>query len=132
MPRPIKMPWNATVRIELDGYAPQSWGPNDGLLSTASLVLGVAAAHGSHGKIPVAGTAGLVAGSMSMAAETCSVYSQADTETAHLEREKIELSGDPWRTQGTFSPTRAEVLTSKRRTRWRSNSWLITPSKLMH
>lgn len=71
-------------------------GANDGLLSTASLVLGVAAAHGSHGSILVAGTAGLVAGSMSMAAgEYVSVHSQADTEAADLEREKSELAGDP-------------------------------------
>ena len=63
-------------------------GANDGLLSTASLVLGVAAAHGTHNSILVAGTAGLVAGSMSMAAgEYVSVHSQADTENADLSRE---------------------------------------------
>ncbi|MEO6816703.1 MAG: VIT family protein, partial [Edaphobacter sp.] len=70
-------------------------GANDGLLSTASLVLGVAAAHGTHASILIAGTAGLVAGSMSMAAgEYVSVHSQADTELADLEREKSELSYD--------------------------------------
>jgi VIT1/CCC1 family predicted Fe2+/Mn2+ transporter len=70
-------------------------GANDGLLSTASLVLGVAAAHGTHGSILVAGTAGLVAGSMSMAAgEYVSVHSQADTEKADLQREKAELAND--------------------------------------
>jgi len=70
-------------------------GANDGLLSTASLVLGVAAAHGTHANILIAGTAGLVAGSMSMAAgEYVSVHSQADTELADLEREKSELSTD--------------------------------------
>ena len=70
-------------------------GANDGLLSTASLVLGVAAAHGTHASILIAGTAGLVAGSMSMAAgEYVSVHSQADTELADLEREKSELSSD--------------------------------------
>ncbi len=70
-------------------------GANDGLLSTASLVLGVAAAHGTHASIVIAGTAGLVAGSMSMAAgEYVSVHSQADTELADLEREKSELSSD--------------------------------------
>ena len=71
-------------------------GANDGLLSTASLVLGVAAAHGTHNSILVAGTAGLVAGSMSMAAgEYVSVHSQADTENADLSRERKELSADP-------------------------------------
>jgi VIT1/CCC1 family predicted Fe2+/Mn2+ transporter len=71
-------------------------GANDGLLSTASLVLGVATAHGTHGSILVAGLAGLVAGSMSMATgEYVSVHSQADTERADLEREKAELLADP-------------------------------------
>ena len=70
-------------------------GANDGLLSTGSLVLGVAAAHGTHASILIAGAAGLVAGSMSMAAgEYVSVHSQADTELADLEREKGELSYD--------------------------------------
>jgi VIT1/CCC1 family predicted Fe2+/Mn2+ transporter len=56
-------------------------GANDGIVSTASLVLGVAAAQSSHSNIMVAGTAGLVAGAMSMAAgEYVSVHSQADTE----------------------------------------------------
>jgi VIT1/CCC1 family predicted Fe2+/Mn2+ transporter len=71
-------------------------GANDGLLSTASLVLGVAAAHGTHAGILVAGIAGLVAGSMSMAAgEYVSVHSQADTESADLDRERTELGRDP-------------------------------------
>jgi VIT1/CCC1 family predicted Fe2+/Mn2+ transporter len=71
-------------------------GANDGLLSTASLVLGVATAHGTHGSILVAGLAGLVAGSMSMAAgEYVSVHSQADTERADLDREKEEQAADP-------------------------------------
>ena len=71
-------------------------GANDGLLSTSSLVLGVAAAHGSHSGTLVAGTAGLVAGAMSMAAgEYVSVHSQADTEGADLERERSELANDP-------------------------------------
>jgi VIT1/CCC1 family predicted Fe2+/Mn2+ transporter len=70
-------------------------GANDGILSTSSLVLGVAAAHGSHGSILVAGVAGLVAGSMSMAAgEYVSVHSQADTENADLELERAELKAD--------------------------------------
>jgi VIT1/CCC1 family predicted Fe2+/Mn2+ transporter len=61
-------------------------GANDGILSTASLVLGVAAAHATHSNVMVAGVAGLVAGAMSMAAgEYVSVHSQADTEQADLE-----------------------------------------------
>ncbi len=70
-------------------------GANDGLVSTASLVLGVAAASAAHGEILVAGVAGLVAGSMSMAAgEYVSVRSQADTEEAALELERKELATD--------------------------------------
>lgn len=70
-------------------------GANDGIVSTASLVLGVAAAHATHGQILVAGVAGLVAGAMSMAAgEYVSVHSQADTEQADLERERKELEAD--------------------------------------
>ncbi len=71
-------------------------GANDGLLSTASLLLGVAAAHGATRNILVAGVAGLLAGSMSMAAgEYVSVSSQADVEQADIERETAELSADP-------------------------------------
>jgi VIT1/CCC1 family predicted Fe2+/Mn2+ transporter len=70
-------------------------GANDGIVSTASLVLGVAAAHATHNNIMVAGVAGLVAGAMSMAAgEYVSVHSQADTENADLERERRELIAD--------------------------------------
>jgi VIT1/CCC1 family predicted Fe2+/Mn2+ transporter len=70
-------------------------GANDGIVSTASLVLGVAAADAGHGSIVVAGLAGLVAGAMSMAAgEYVSVHSQADTENADLERERRELEAD--------------------------------------
>ena len=71
-------------------------GANDGIVSTASLVLGVAAA-GADGKgILIAGVASLVAGAMSMAAgEYVSVSSQADTETADLQRERGELAADP-------------------------------------
>jgi VIT1/CCC1 family predicted Fe2+/Mn2+ transporter len=70
-------------------------GANDGIVSTASLVLGVAAAHATHANIMVAGVAGLVAGAMSMAAgEYVSVHSQADTEKADLERERKELQTD--------------------------------------
>ena len=71
-------------------------GANDGIVSTASLVLGVAAAHASSKSILIAGVAGLVAGAMSMAAgEYVSVSSQADTESADLERERKELATDP-------------------------------------
>jgi VIT1/CCC1 family predicted Fe2+/Mn2+ transporter len=70
-------------------------GANDGILSTSSLVLGVAASHASHGSIVVAGVAGLVAGAMSMASgEYVSVHSQADTEDAELELERTELKTD--------------------------------------
>ena len=70
-------------------------GANDGILSTSSLVLGVAAAHATHSNVLVAGVAGLVAGSMSMAAgEYVSVHSQADTEQAELELERAELKAD--------------------------------------
>jgi vacuolar iron transporter family protein len=70
-------------------------GANDGILSTASLVLGVAAAHATHSNVLVAGVAGLVAGAMSMAAgEYVSVHSQADTEQADLALERAELKAD--------------------------------------
>jgi VIT1/CCC1 family predicted Fe2+/Mn2+ transporter len=71
-------------------------GANDGLISTASLVAGVAAAGTARGAILVAGVAGLVAGAMSMAAgEYVSVSSQADTENADLARERAELATLP-------------------------------------
>jgi vacuolar iron transporter family protein len=70
-------------------------GANDGILSTSSLVLGVAAAHATHSSVLLAGVAGLVAGAMSMAAgEYVSVHSQADTEQAELELEREELKED--------------------------------------
>ncbi len=71
-------------------------GANDGIVSTASLVLGVAAAGASQPAILVAGVAGLMAGAMSMAAgEYVSVHSQADTENAELERERLEIELHP-------------------------------------
>ena len=71
-------------------------GANDGIVSTASLIVGVAAAEGSRSSVLVAGVAGLVAGAMSMAAgEYVSVSSQADTENADLMRERSELATDP-------------------------------------
>ncbi len=70
-------------------------GANDGIVSTASLVLGVASAHATHGSILIAGVAGLVAGSMSMAAgEYVSVHSQVDIEQAELKLERKELETD--------------------------------------
>lgn len=71
-------------------------GANDGIVSTASLVVGVAAAAAARSDILLAGTAGLVAGAMSMAAgEYVSVSSQSDTEKADLAREAKELKDDP-------------------------------------
>jgi vacuolar iron transporter family protein len=71
-------------------------GANDGIVSTASLLIGVAAANAGRSEILIAGLAGLVAGSMSMAAgEYVSVHSQADTEKADLEKERRELVADP-------------------------------------
>jgi VIT1/CCC1 family predicted Fe2+/Mn2+ transporter len=70
-------------------------GADDGILSTASLILGVAAAHGSRTSVLVAGVAGLVAGAMSMAAgEYVSVRSQSDTEHADIDLERRELKAD--------------------------------------
>jgi vacuolar iron transporter family protein len=71
-------------------------GANDGIVSTASLIIGVATASGAPNQILIAGAAGLVAGAMSMAAgEYVSVSSQADTENADLAREQAELDADP-------------------------------------
>jgi vacuolar iron transporter family protein len=70
-------------------------GANDGIVSTASLIVGVAAAESSPANVLVAGIAGLVAGAMSMAAgEYVSVSSQSDTENADLNRERVELATD--------------------------------------
>lgn len=71
-------------------------GANDGIISTASLIVGVAAAAATQNDVLIAGVAGLVAGAMSMAAgEYVSVSSQSDTEKADLARERRELSDDP-------------------------------------
>lgn len=71
-------------------------GANDGIVSTASLLIGVAAAGAASADVMIAGVAGLVAGATSMAAgEYVSVYSQADTERADLARERAELLADP-------------------------------------
>ncbi|WP_295392423.1 VIT family protein [uncultured Thiodictyon sp.] len=70
-------------------------GANDGIVSTGSLLLGVAAANATQGTLLATGVAGLVAGAMSMAAgEYVSVHSQADSEAAELERERRELAAD--------------------------------------
>lgn len=97
-------------------------GANDGIVSTASLIVGVAAAASSKGEILLAGGAGLVAGAMSMAAgEYVSVSSQADTEAADLARERAELASDPeferrelaaiYRRRGLDHQTATEVAT---------------------
>lgn len=71
-------------------------GANDGIVSTASLIVGVAAAHAGRSEMLLAGVAGLVAGAMSMAAgEYVSVSSQADTEQADVARERDELAAQP-------------------------------------
>ncbi|MBG9390200.1 VIT1/CCC1 transporter family protein [Caenimonas aquaedulcis] len=71
-------------------------GANDGIVSTASLVVGIAAASATHATVLMTGVAGLVAGAMSMAAgEYVSVHSQADAEKADLARERAELKADP-------------------------------------
>lgn len=96
----MKRPWTAPARhVERHRAGRVGWlraavmGADDGLVSTASLVLGVAAAHGTHQSILVAGVAGLVAGAMSMAAgEYVSVHSQEDTENADLTLERAELA----------------------------------------
>jgi VIT1/CCC1 family predicted Fe2+/Mn2+ transporter len=86
---------------ELHGIGHINWmraavlGANDGIVSTASLLLGVAAAHASHQSLLVTGLAGLVGGAMSMATgEYVSVSSQADTEKAALAQERSELEND--------------------------------------
>lgn len=85
--------WHRTDRI---GWLRAAvLGANDGIVSTASLVLGVAAADATHGNVMIAGIAGLVAGAMSMAAgEYVSVRSQADSEQAALNLERAELEAD--------------------------------------
>lgn len=95
---------SATRRLHLERHRGErmGWlraavlGANDGIVSTASLVVGVAAAQASHSAIVMTAVAGLVAGAMSMAAgEYVSVHSQADTEQADLNRERCELAADP-------------------------------------
>lgn len=94
MPRPIHLERHFTRRI---GWLRAAvLGANDGIVSTAALVVGVAAAESARSSILLAGLAGLVAGAMSMAAgEYVSVSSQADTERADLTRERRELADAP-------------------------------------
>ena len=94
MPR---SPHRERHRIEHVGWLRAAvLGANDGIVSTASLIVGVATAEASRGNVMIAGVAGLVAGAMSMAAgEYVSVSSQSDTERADLERERRELATDP-------------------------------------
>jgi vacuolar iron transporter family protein len=94
MPRAIHREQHRTERI---GWLRAAvLGANDGIVSTSSLIVGVAAANAGRNEMLVAGVAGLVAGAMSMAAgEYVSVSSQADTERADLERERGELKGQP-------------------------------------
>ncbi|MFM2056262.1 MAG: hypothetical protein RLY71_647 [Pseudomonadota bacterium] len=84
-------------------------GANDGIVSTASLVLGVAAAGASPSSILLSGVAGLAAGAMSMAAgEYVAVHSQADTEHADLSRERAELEADPASEHRELTPELAQ------------------------
>jgi vacuolar iron transporter family protein len=84
-------------------------GANDGIVSTASLIVGVAAAGATTRTILTAGVAGLVAGAASMAAgEYVSVSSQSDTEKADLERERVELAEDPEHEHAELSAIYAE------------------------
>lgn len=96
MPRHMPTPHRERHRTERIGWLRASvLGANDGIVSTASLVMGVAAAQATSQDVLVAGVAGLVAGAMSMAAgEYVSVSSQADTERADIEREREELATD--------------------------------------
>ncbi|MVW61513.1 VIT family protein [Massilia sp. NEAU-DD11] len=86
-----------THRIEYLGWLRAAvLGTNDGIISTSSLLVGIAAAHASHSNMLLTGFAGLVAGSMSMATgEYVSVASQADTEKASIRQERAELASDP-------------------------------------
>ena len=93
----MQMPHNEMHRSHRVGWLRAAvLGANDGIVSTASLVIGVAAADSSRSAVLLAGVAGLFAGALSMAAgEYVSVYSQADTEKADLELEKKHLKEEP-------------------------------------
>ena len=87
---------NEQHRIEAIGWLRAAvLGANDGIISTASLVLGVASAHAAHGSVVLTSVAGLAAGTMAMATgEYVSVSSQADTEKAALAEEEAEIQAD--------------------------------------
>lgn len=97
MKKPIPMPHDEHHRIHRSGWLRAAvLGANDGIVSTASLIVGVAAAETTQTSILLAGSAGLVAGAMSMAAgEYVSVKSQEDTERADLEKEADALRNKP-------------------------------------
>ncbi|EQD61737.1 integral membrane protein, partial [mine drainage metagenome] len=89
-------PEKATAAPAPVGCGRRCLGADDGIVSTASLMLGVAASHASQAGVITAGIAGLVAGALSMAAgEYVSVSSQRDSERADLNREQTELTADP-------------------------------------
>jgi len=92
----MTIPLTERHRIQTIGWLRASvLGANDGIVSTSSLLIGVAASHAPHNSVLIAGVAGLVAGAMSMATgEYVSVHSQADTEKALLDQERIELKAD--------------------------------------
>ena len=92
----MTIPLTERHRIQTIGWLRASvLGANDGIVSTSSLLIGVAASHAPHNSVLIAGVAGLVAGAMSMATgEYVSVQSQADTEKAILDQERTELKAD--------------------------------------
>ena len=93
-----RLPWHSENHLigRIGWLRAAVLGANDGIVSTASLIVGVAAAAANQNEILIAGVAGLVAGAMSMAAgEYVSVSSQSDTEQADLARERKELSDNP-------------------------------------
>lgn len=118
---PLRRPHHEVHRIDRVGWLRAAvLGANDGIVSTASLLVGVAAAGAGRSELMVAGVAGLVAGAMSMAAgEYVSVSSQSDTEHADLAREREELRLQPelerrelaaiYETRGLTAPLAAEV-----------------------
>jgi VIT1/CCC1 family predicted Fe2+/Mn2+ transporter len=94
-------------------------GANDGIVSTASLVLGVAAAHAGPSNVLVAGAAGLVAGAMSMAAgEYVSVSSQRDAEQADIRLEERELASEPDAELAELARSTSAVRARPERRRW--------------
>jgi VIT1/CCC1 family predicted Fe2+/Mn2+ transporter len=102
VPSAIEMPARRRQHERHASLAGTGWlrasvlGANDGIVSTSSLIVGVAAGQANHANIMLSGIAGLVAGAMSMAVgEYVSVHSQADSEAAALAQERAELKNDP-------------------------------------